>query len=541
MMSDQVTALEAPDDAPPAPPPGGRRRGGGASSHARDWSAGFLAKLAVVAVADAVGVYGVLTAVAVHSWGIVAFLVLALVAINWVYFSRRMLPAKYLLPGLLFLLVFQIFVMGYTAYVAFTNYGDGHNSTKSDAVVQILKQNERRVEDSAAYPLKIVQRGSDLGFAVVRDGQVQVGTADQPLREVADATHDGEQVGTVPGWQVLSFAQVAADQSTILTLRVPISTEPNDGALRTQDGTTAYVYTPTMTYDAAADTFTDTATGTVYTPNAHGSFVAPDGSALTPGWRVGVGLENFTTMFTDQRISGPFFQILVWTFAFAALSVATTFALGLLLAMTFNDPRVRFRRAYRSLLILPYAFPGFLAALVWRGMLNQRFGFVNEMLLGGADVPWLTDPWLAKVSILLVNLWLGFPYMFLVTTGALQAIPGDVLESARIDGAGPARLLRSITLPLLMISVAPLLIASFAFNFNNFSLIYMLTGGGPNFQGSPLVVGHTDILISMVYSVAFESGVKQYGLASALSILIFVLVGAISWYGFRRTRTLEEI
>lgn len=98
-----------------------------------------------------------------------------------------------------------------------------------------------------------------------------------------------------------------------------------------------------------------------------------------------------------------------------------------------------------------------------------------------------------------------------------------------------------MTLPLLMVSVAPLLIASFAFNFNNFSLIYMLTGGGPNYPGSPIVVGETDILISMVYSVAFESGAKQYGLASALSIMIFVMVGFISWLGFRQTRKLEEI
>jgi arabinogalactan oligomer/maltooligosaccharide transport system permease protein len=131
--------------------------------------------------------------------------------------------------------------------------------------------------------------------------------------------------------------------------------------------------------------------------------------------------------------------------------------------------------------------------------------------------------------------------MFLVCTGALQSIPGDVIESARMDGAGAARVQRSIVLPLLMVAVAPLLIASFAFNFNNFTLIYMLTGGGPNFVGTPVVVGHTDILISMVYSVAFESGTKQYGLASALSILIFLVVGLIAWLGFRRTRTLEEI
>ena len=140
-----------------------------------------------------------------------------------------------------------------------------------------------------------------------------------------------------------------------------------------------------------------------------------------------------------------------------------------------------------------------------------------------------------------MNLWLGFPYMFLVATGALQSIPGELTEAGIMDGAGPLRRFASITLPLLLVSVAPLLIASFAFNFNNFALIYMLTGGGPNYPGAPYPIGETDLLISMVYAIAFESGNKQYGLASAMSIAIFAVVGVISWLGFRQTRKLEEI
>ncbi|HSO68236.1 MAG TPA: ABC transporter permease subunit, partial [Arachnia sp.] len=122
-----------------------------------------------------------------------------------------------------------------------------------------------------------------------------------------------------------------------------------------------------------------------------------------------------------------------------------------------------------------------------------------------------------------------------------QAIPQELTEAGIMDGAGPMRRFWSITLPLLLVSVAPLLIASFAFNFNNFTLIYMLTGGGPNYPGSPYLVGETDILISMVYAIAFEGGNRQYGLASAMSIVIFFVVGFISWLGFRQTRKLEEI
>ena len=253
-----------------------------------------------------------------------------------------------------------------------------------------------------------------------------------------------------------------------------------------------------------------------------------------------VGTKNFTEVFNDSRLTGPFLSIMAWTFAFAILSVLTTFALGLALAVIYNDKRVRGRTFYRAIFLLPYAFPAFLAALTWKGMLNREFGIINQ-LLGGADIAWLSDGNLAKLAILGVNLWLGFPYMFLVSTGALQAIPGELTEAAIMDGAGAWRRFRSVTLPILMVSLAPLLIASFAFNFNNFSLIYMLTGGGPNYSGAPVLIGETDILISMVYSIAFESGGKQYGLASALSILIFIVVGIIAWLGFRQTRKLEEI
>jgi arabinogalactan oligomer/maltooligosaccharide transport system permease protein len=281
----------------------------------------------------------------------------------------------------------------------------------------------------------------------------------------------------------------------------------------------------------------------VYQPNDQGQFESADGVTLPVGWRVYVGLGNFTTAFADARYADPFVRILAWTFAFAIGSVLTTFLLGMFLAITFNEPRLRGRKIYRTLLILPYAIPGFLGALLWSGLLNRRFGFINDVLLGGAQIGWLTDPWLAKLSVLGVNLWLGFPYMFLICTGALQSLPGDVLEAAKIDGANRWRTWRSIVLPLVLVATTPLLISSFAFNFNNFTLIYMLTGGGPRFADASVPLGHTDILISMVYSVSGLDGnaARNYGLASALSIVIFVIVAAISALAFRRTRSLEEI
>jgi arabinogalactan oligomer / maltooligosaccharide transport system permease protein len=181
-----------------------------------------------------------------------------------------------------------------------------------------------------------------------------------------------------------------------------------------------------------------------------------------------------------------------------------------------------------------------MTALVWAGMLNREFGIVNRML--DASIPWLTDPTMAKVSILLVNLWLGFPYMFLITTGALQSIPSELREAAAVDGANAFSAFRRVTFPLLLISVAPLLIASFAFNFNNFNIIYLLTRGGPPIVGAQTPAGHTDILISYTYRLAFEAGRGQdLGFAAAISVIIFVLVAAFSAFSFRYTRSLEEI
>lgn len=535
-----VPTTTPPGDGPPARRPARRVR----EPHSGGSTRGLLVKIALMALVNAFGAYVVLAAWAEGSFGILWSMVALVVAADYVYFSRRALPMKYILPGLVFLLVYQIYVVAYTGYVAFTNYGDGHNSTKDDAVAALLAQNERRVEGSAGVPLVVVEDGDgNLGFAVLRDGEVLAGTAENPLEVVDGAAVEGTAITGVPGWTILPREQVLARQADVTNLRVPVSDDPEAGSVRTQDARTGYSYRPALEYDAEADTMTDLTSGTVYRPNADGLFEAEDGTTLGVGWRVPVGLDNFSTAFGDDRYAGPFVRILLWTFAFALLSVVTTFLLGLFLAMVFNDPRMRGRKVYRTLMILPYAIPGFLAALLWSGMLNRRFGFVNEVLLGGAEIGWLTDPWLAKLSVLGVNLWLGFPYMFLITTGALQAIPHDLLEAAKVDGASRFRTWRSVVMPLLLVATGPLLISSFAFNFNNFTLIYMLTNGGPRFTDASVPLGHTDILISMVYNVSGIDGSapKNYGLASALSIVIFVIVATVSALAFRQTRKLEEM
>lgn len=536
-------------DAPTRPPVTADKPERG-EAHGRRWRGpgwGFLAKLALMALVNAFGVMAIISALRAESWVVLSAAVVLLVAADIVYFTKRWLPLKYLYPGLVFLLVFQVFIFAYTAYIAFTNYGTGHAGSQEQAVEAALIQGERRVEGSPTYPLSVVENLGTLGFAIVdEEGDVLVGTADQPLSRSRQAeVGDSGAPSEVPGWNIVPRASLISDQDLqdqVVNLRVPVSDDPNDGSIRTRDGSSGAVYESTLVWDAAAQTITDTASGTVYTADPDsGTFVAADGSTLPAGWSVNVGFANFARLFTDPALGQTLLIVTVWTFAFAILSVVLPFALGLLLALIYNDARLKGRRFLRTLYILPYAFPAFMSALLFRGMFNAEFGVINDLFFFGADINWLGDPWLARGAVLWVNLWLTYPYFFLVCTGALQALPADTLEAAAIDGAGRARQLSAIILPLVLVATAPLLISSFAFSFNNFTVIYMFNNGGPAIPGAPYALGSTDILISAIYDISGVSGgAADYGLASALSIIVFAVVGLISALAFRQTRKLEE-
>ena len=504
----------------------------------------ILIKITLLAIVDAISVFALFVLLMRQDWVVFGIVLVATVVINAIYFSKRALPAKYLAPGLVFLLVFQIFVIGYSTYIAFTNYGTGHNSTRQDAIDALLTSSQERVPDSPTYALTVLEGIGGYSFLVTEpDGTVSVGSAETPLETVTGAETDGSgKAIALEGFTSLRLSDIVQDQEAIAALSVPLTDDPNDGFLRTPDGSSAYLYLSNLLFDEAASTMTDSTSGTVFIDDGStGSFVSADGEELMPGWKIETGFANFARAFGDETIRGPLISVTIWTFAFAFLSVATTFGLGLFLALVFNDRRMRGRNFYRVVLILPYAFPAFLSALVWAGLLNPQFGFINQVFFGGAEIPWLTDEWLAKFSVVFVNLWLGFPYMFLVTTGALQSIPEELQEAARVDGARPWQVFRLIKFPLLLVSIAPLLISSFAFNFNNFNLIYMLTNGGPRDVEAGVNVGATDILISMVYKVAFVGASRDYGLASAFSIIIFLLVAIISIISFRQTKALEEL
>ena len=162
--------------------------------HARRWSGlgwGFLAKLALMMLVNAFGLATILSAVNAEAWGILVASVVLLIVADVVYFSKRAVPLKYIFPGLVFLLVFQLFTMAYTGYIAFTNYGTAHNLSKEQAIDAVLIQNERKLQGSPSFQLSVIKNGAELGFAIVDEGVVKAGTAEQPLEEVPDATIEG--------------------------------------------------------------------------------------------------------------------------------------------------------------------------------------------------------------------------------------------------------------------------------------------------------------------------------------------------------------
>lgn len=244
-------------------------------------------------------------------------------------------------------------------------------------------------------------------------------------------------------------------------------------------------------------------------------------------WQI-VGADNYTRVLAGNDAE-KFFGVLGWTLAYALIVTLISVTIGLLLAVALNDPAVKERSFYRALLILPWALPSVLTAVVWASLLNGSFGPVNQLLstAGIESIPWLTDPMWARVSCVMVSVWMSFPFMMVACLGALQTIPEDVLEAARVDGASAPVVLGRIVVPLLGVAIKPLVVAAFAMQMNNFGVIFLLTGGGPatDATGTP---GATDILVTYLYKIAFVGADQNYGLASAVSVLVFIMVGSLT-------------
>ncbi|MGW5671127.1 ABC transporter permease subunit [Micromonospora sp. NPDC003776] len=514
-----------------------------ARNHAPITATGLVVKVVLLGLVAGIAIWAAFPLIEAEHWTGLGILAATTAGLFYLYLTRRHIPAKYLVPGTLFLIAFQVFPVLYTASTAFTNFGDGHRGSKQDAIVAIQTSSVKQVPGSTEYSLSIATKGDPA------TGQLAFLLSDPKTKDVfaGDAGGlrklDAGQVTVSPtgkitaadGYTVLNFGQASGRSKEITDLVVPTS----GGAIRSNGLSRAYEGKAVRAYDAGCDCVKDTETGKTWTADEKsGAFVSADGERLTQGWKVNVGLKNFSRVLTDPNISGPFFGTLLWNFAFAVGSTGLTFLLGMAIALALHSPRMKGTNLYRVLLILPYAMPSFAMLLVWRDMFNTDFGLVNNLF--GLGVDWFGQPWSARAAVLLVQLWLGYPYMFLVATGALQAIPRELTEATSVDGASPWQSFRAVTLPLLLVALSPLLIASFAYNFNNINAIWLTTEGGP-FPADNPTNGATDLLITYTYRLAFGAQGAEFGMAAAVSIFIFAIVATVSAISFRRTRKQEEV
>ena len=243
-----------------------------------------------------------------------------------------------------------------------------------------------------------------------------------------------------------------------------------------------------------------------------------------------IGLDNFWEVFS----SDGFLRVTLFTLVWTIVNVSAHIGIGLFLAILLHRSRIQGKMAYRTLLLLPWAVPSYISVLVWRGMF-QPDGFVNDLL--GTNIDFLSDPTGAQIIVILVNIWLGVPFMMMSISGALQSLPKNMYEAAELDGVVGWTAFRHLTLPNLRSALIPLTLLGFIWTFNMFNVIYLMTDGGPNlYFGEP---GQTDILITYVYDVAFREG--AYGVAAAWSVIIFMMLFAFSWRYMKQTNATEAV
>lgn len=533
----------------------------------------------------------------------------ALFLIDFFIFNPKAYPYRYTIPALIFLFLLVLYPIYFTIKTAFTNYGTGHIFTRQEALERLLYDpnytyvvNDKPVNFKVFSVFEDSKPTDDFLIVFDIDGKLYIGGIPLPtkqrgrevlLREGKLSQIDSEEVnleGKI--FKIEPFPASVKDINrivspdkiyaplyaledsdlekntyyfTLLIQRYLVNTEyldPNSSkVLRVRidtDGGWKFFFVERLyrlTYreiqgngkNVQKQVIVNAKTGKTLIEDK-GSFYDIDENGdqvFLIGYTTFVGFENFSRIFTDERVSGPFMSMFIWTIMWALFTVVFSFSIGLAFALVLNNKRLKGRNVYRTLLIIPWAVPYFISVLTWKnGIFNETYGILNKIILpflGMDSIKWFNDPFWARVVCIIVNTWLTFPYMMTISLGALQSIPDELYEVSAIDGAGRWHRFHYITFPLLLTVVTPLLISSFAYTFNNFTLIYLLNSGGPPMVGATTPAGHTDILISYVYKLAFEGRGQEFGFASAISILIFFLVAGISLLNFKISGAFEEV
>jgi ABC-type sugar transport system permease subunit len=461
----------------------------------------------------------------------ISVIILAILAI-YIYAISKKDAYRFFYPALVLFVLFSIVPISYSVYVSFTNFKTGHLLERKD-VVEIFT-NEKIVEKNS--PL--------LNFRIIKYPTAFLLVVDNV--SAAFSFRPKEKIITLGTTTMLPGDGVKLNSSEVMSI---IDANPNLVIHHPQFGDYSFYRSDLLAKTVPRyikdgnEGFTDSVTGEkLIEDTSEGQFKLA-GEAIGPGYFTFVGLKNYKELFFDPATKFVFFKALSWTVAWAGLSVLLTFSLGSFLAVLLNDLEGKSKFIYRMIFIIPYSIPFFISVLIFKGMLNKDFGEINHFLsfFTISPVPWLENKIWARVSVLMVNLWLGFPYMLLVITGIIQSIPKSIYEASSLEGATSFQNFRFLTFPLVLRAMIPLLMGSFAFNFNNFVGIYLLTGGGPVISDVSTPLGETDILISYTYRLAFEGSQGQnFATAAAVSMLIFVIVVSITLLNFRVSKKLSN-
>ncbi|HFI0302498.1 TPA: ABC transporter permease subunit [Streptococcus suis] len=254
-----------------------------------------------------------------------------------------------------------------------------------------------------------------------------------------------------------------------------------------------------------------------------------------------IGFKNFLNIVQLSTFKSAFTSVLSWTFIWTIVASSLQIIIGVLIAIVYNQPNIKFKRIFGVIFLLPWAVPGFVSIMSFSNFFNDSIGAMNmqvlpfiEKILPFIDfglIPWKTDPFWTKVAIIMIQGWLGFPYIYVLTSGILQSIPQDLYEAATVDGATALQKFNNITLPMILTVAAPTFISQYTFNFNNFSIIYLFNNGGPSSVGGG--AGSTDILISWIYKLTTQNA-PQFSIAAAVTLVISFIVISVSLITFKK-------
>ncbi|MBJ7571589.1 MULTISPECIES: maltodextrin ABC transporter permease MdxF [Bacillus] len=262
-----------------------------------------------------------------------------------------------------------------------------------------------------------------------------------------------------------------------------------------------------------------------------------------------VGFKNFLNIFFLGSYRETFVNVLGWTIIWTICATTLQIILGILTALFVNQDFIKGKRIYRMIFLFPWAVPAFITIMSFSNIFNDSIGAMNAQVipllnhLPFVELPaiaWKTDPFWTKTALIMIQTWLGFPYIYVMVTGVLQAIPGELYEAAKIDGATFLQRFKHITFPMILFATAPVMITQYTFNFNNFSIIYLFNEGGPGSAGAG--AGSTDILISWIYKLTTGTS-PQYSVAAAVTLLISFIVIGISLIAFKKSNAFgnEEV